>query len=163
MITGITIDGARAFQGNMKRFILWTMVFLALLLAADQLLIRMPSSAPALAVVQDFYRDFRGRLFGLVDGKAERSIEEVIERAESQRRPAGKPGVSTLPAVKDAEKISRPARKPAPAPAAKAAAPAPAGEDPRYLYVDGNGDLQFAASLDEVPARFRKDAQPMQQ
>ena len=31
----------------------------------------------------------------------------------------------------------------------------------RYLYVDGNGDLQFADSYQQVPAPFRKNAQPL--
>jgi len=31
----------------------------------------------------------------------------------------------------------------------------------RYLYVDKDGALQFADSLEEVPPRYRKDAQPL--
>lgn len=31
----------------------------------------------------------------------------------------------------------------------------------RYLYVDEQGALQFADSFDQVPLRFRKDAQPL--
>ena len=33
----------------------------------------------------------------------------------------------------------------------------------RYLYVDKDGDLQFADSLEQVPSRYRKDAQPLAQ
>jgi hypothetical protein len=31
----------------------------------------------------------------------------------------------------------------------------------RYLYVDGSGTLQFADSLQQVPQKYRKDAQPL--
>jgi len=31
----------------------------------------------------------------------------------------------------------------------------------RYLYVDGNGVLQFADRLQQVPSQYRQDAQPM--
>jgi len=34
-------------------------------------------------------------------------------------------------------------------------------KSPRYLYVDENGALQFADSFEQVPPRFRKDAQPL--
>jgi hypothetical protein len=32
---------------------------------------------------------------------------------------------------------------------------------PRYLYVDGDGALQFVDSLDQVPLQYRRDAQPL--
>lgn len=32
----------------------------------------------------------------------------------------------------------------------------------RYLYVDSNGDLQFADSLQQVPSQYRKSAKPME-
>jgi len=31
----------------------------------------------------------------------------------------------------------------------------------RYLYADGEGALQFADSLDQVPLQYRKNAQPL--
>lgn len=43
-------------------------------------------------------------------------------------------------------------------------APSPqAKKEQRYLYVDGDGGLQFADSLDEVPLQYRRDAQPMEE
>lgn len=42
-----------------------------------------------------------------------------------------------------------------------AARPAGKGGAPRYLYVDGQGELQFADTLEEVPAAYRKEAQPI--
>jgi hypothetical protein len=38
---------------------------------------------------------------------------------------------------------------------------APVTKSPRYLYVDGDGSLQFVDSLDEVPLQYRRDAQPL--
>jgi len=37
----------------------------------------------------------------------------------------------------------------------------PAQSQPRFLFVDGDGALQFADSLEEVPLQYRRDAQPM--
>ncbi|MCK5826637.1 MAG: hypothetical protein KAG93_06345 [Desulfuromusa sp.] len=38
----------------------------------------------------------------------------------------------------------------------------PATKKPsRYLYVDGNGILQFADSLQQVPRQYRQEAQPI--
>ncbi len=37
----------------------------------------------------------------------------------------------------------------------------PARTQPRYLYVDADGALQFADSLDRVPLQYRRDAQPL--
>jgi len=34
---------------------------------------------------------------------------------------------------------------------------------PGYIYVDEKGDLQFAERIEEIPLRFRKDAQPLKQ
>ena len=45
-----------------------------------------------------------------------------------------------------------------PAPAVKRA---PGEPEPRYLYVDKYGELHFADRLEEVPAAYRRDAQPL--
>lgn len=115
---------------RLKRFLLWTILFLALLVAADQLLVTVPLHAPGLNEIQQFYLDFRSRLFGLVEGQTPSSIDQVIERAAE------------------------------PAPAAPAVGkPKPQ----RYLYVDDQGELQFADSLAEVPAAYRSKAQPLKE
>mgnify|MGYP001292083884 CR=1 FL=1 len=33
----------------------------------------------------------------------------------------------------------------------------------RYVYADASGTLQFADSLDEVPEKFRSEAQPLEE
>ena len=35
------------------------------------------------------------------------------------------------------------------------------GDNPRYLYADENGQLQFADSMEDIPPEFRKGAERM--
>jgi hypothetical protein len=37
----------------------------------------------------------------------------------------------------------------------------PQGPNRRYLYVDENGELQFADSFEQIPVRYRNEAQPL--
>ena len=64
---------------KIRNFIVWTLVFLGLLLAFDLLMIRSTAFTPALVKVQDFYVDFRGRILSLLNGSNAESIEQVIE------------------------------------------------------------------------------------
>ena len=45
----------------------------------------------------------------------------------------------------------------------KASSPSatPTKKTGQYFYVDGNGDLQFADSLQQVPSQYRQKAQPL--
>lgn len=142
-------------MGRTLKFLLWAAVFCGLLLALDQVLLRVPLRQPGLAAVQDFYRDFRGRLLEL-GGGAPGSIEAVIDGAP----PPSPPGRS-VPADANEAPPARPDAGVAPGggqpPPASAA---PAG--PRYLYVDEDGELRFADTLEEIPQRFRADAQPLE-
>lgn len=121
------------FQDVMKKmtgFLVWSLVFLLVLLAADQLMVHAKLKGKGLTAVQAFYLDFRDRLFALVDGKPTPSVESLIEQAE--------------------------------APAVKGTVPAkPTEKSPRYLYVDRNGELHFAESLQHVPAEYRQEAEPL--
>ncbi|MDY0270229.1 hypothetical protein, partial [Trichloromonas sp.] len=45
----------------------------------------------------------------------------------------------------------------------KKAAPASAADEPKFLYVDAEGGLHFAATLAEIPAAFRKQAQRLEE
>jgi hypothetical protein len=76
----------------MKRFagiLLWSFLFLAILLGMDQFFLRVPGTVPALKEVREFYLDFRGRLFSLVGQERKPSLESVIEQndAPSHDRP----------------------------------------------------------------------------
>jgi hypothetical protein len=126
-------------MNKLTKFLLWSVVFLALLLACDQLLLRVPMRQPALATIRSFYLDFRGRLLHLGEHRPPPTIDQLIDR-EVQSPPP-------LPAAKRL------------APAAKTAAPA---SGPRFLYVDGEGNLQFADRLEDIPRKYRKAARPME-
>lgn len=123
----------------------WTILFLAMLLAVDQLLVQVPPVHPAHAAVSNFYRDFRGRLIDLAFGEkqaAPKSIEAVIGR--------------------QIEKPKIPAKATAKRPAADSSSAQPAVKPgQRYIYSDAGGELQFADSLEEVPVELRGQAQPM--
>lgn len=141
----------------MPRFLallLWTIVFLLILLAIDQLLVRVPASLPAHVAVADFYRDLRSRVFDLAKGKkavpakppaapapkgAPQSIEAVIQQRQA------------TPAVVDKPSAPGPAR-----PAVKR--PPPREPVPRYVYADSQGELHFAETLAEVPEEYRGKA-----
>jgi len=109
--------------------IIWTFVFLLALLAADQFLLRVEFSQPQLQVARKFYLDFRQRLVSLGRTSGPKSVEAVIDAAD------------TPPA-------STPQRQP--------------GKGPRYLFVDEQGALQFADSLEEIPPSLRKGAQRLE-
>lgn len=128
----------------MKRlfaFLAWILCFFVLLLAIDQVFVHVRFPAPGLRTVQSCYLDFRHRLLHL--------------GSSSGVPPSTAPPVSRHPAPSPSSIESAIGQGEAPvAPRAQSAS-----ESPRYVYVDGHGQLQFAASLNDIPAAFRKDAQ----
>ncbi len=125
--------------------IFWTFLFLIMILALDQFLVQVPPVHPAHAAVSNFYRDFRNRLIDMASGKqqaAPKTIEAVIEKQEKQ---------AVMPQkIKKSEQTQ------------PASTPRTSGLQ-RYLYSDGNGELHFTDSLDEVPDEYRGQAQPLGQ
>ena len=125
----------------MKRFfktIFWAVFLILLLLGIDQYFVRVPARQPAVTAVRAFYLDFRARLLRQLPEEVPVSVEAVIEAAEK--------GVA----------------QPQPtAPAPKKAAPVSAAAEPKfkYLYADADGGLHFAATLEEIPEPFRRQAQ----
>lgn len=115
----------------------WSALFLVLLLALDQVLVQAPSVHPAQEAVSRFYRDFRGRLIGLITGD----------------QPAAPASIEAVIAKEKAGKLVPPA-----SPTAEKAPPSPAQ---RYVYADAAGELQFADSLEAVPLPFRRTAEPL--
>ncbi len=74
----------------MKRlagFLVWSFLFLALLLAMDQVLLRAPLKAPGYTAVREFYLDFRSRLLG----RAEKDPIETILKQHPSTEPAHRP------------------------------------------------------------------------
>jgi len=45
----------------------------------------------------------------------------------------------------------------------EAMAPVQEAPSPRYLYADENGQLQFANSMEDIPPKFRKDAERLEE
>jgi hypothetical protein len=115
-------------------------LFLLCLLAIDQSFVHLPLTLPGLRQSQTFYLDLRGRLLGLGD--------PVLERA---KRPPKGPETSV-------ERLIDADERAALAPEAKPKSPV-AGESPRYLYPDADGQLQFADRLEEIPEALRSKAQ----
>lgn len=132
----------------MKRLVkplVWTLLFLVMMLAIDQFLVQVPPVNPAHKAISDFYRDFRTRIIDLLFGGHQAgpgSIEAVIDKEGGEKRvgpaPAGKVHGQGKPTTGQQSKAKR-----------------------RYLYSDARGELQFADSLEEVPKEFRAQAQPM--
>lgn len=109
--------------------IIWTLIFVALLLATDQFLLRVEFSQPQMQVARSFYLDFRQRLITLGGGDSEPgSVEAVIETDSTETTP----GVVMRRNETDG---------------------------PRYLYLDPDGNIQFADSLDEIPRELRGQAE----
>ncbi|MBE0574342.1 MAG: hypothetical protein IH613_00435 [Desulfuromonadales bacterium] len=128
--------------------IFWSFLFLVMLLVIDQFLVQVPPVHPAHAAASNFYRDFRSRLINLVSNEkqtAPKSIEAVIEKQQGTRE--------TMP-----QKIKKPGQE-----QTRSASNLQAGKSQRYLYSDGKGELHFTDSLDEVPDKYRGQAQPMGQ
>ncbi len=126
------------------RYVLWLVVVLALMLSFDQLMISFPLTTPGLAHTQKFYVSFRQRLGNLVNGVAEQPLS----------------------ALKKADKVSAPTKKNSSPDTiakviSKSAATKVKQEAQRFLYVDAQGDLQFADSIEQIPKRFRESAQPL--
>lgn len=113
--------------------IVWTFVFLLMLLAADQFLLRVEFTQAQMRVVQGFYLDFRQRLVSLGHAPKPKSVEAVID--------ADKTASTSVPET--------PQRK--------------ATSSPRYLYVDAEGVLQFADSFEEIPPELRSGAQRLEE
>lgn len=132
----------------MKRFagiVFWTLIFLALLLAIDQLFVRVPLEVRGLREVRTFYIDVRSRLI---------SIRKVVPPSREGQEPAGKSG--------KAEKATKPPVKRDTRPETRETSAVSPKESPHFVYTDEGGNLQFAASLDEIPAKLRRDAKRLE-
>ncbi len=112
---------------KIARFLIWSFVFLVLLAALDQALLRVDLDLPGYRQARDFYLDFRTRVVALSEGERlagpPATIEGVIES-------------SPVPGKGDA------------------------GE-PAYVYVDEQGELHFAETLEGIPRRHRDGAQKL--
>jgi hypothetical protein len=142
----------------MKRlisFLFWSFLFLVVCVGLDQLLVRVAMPVPVLAEVRTFYVDFRSRLLRLGHRLPARPADSG-KKVPAPARPKAVPEKpkAAEPALAPPAKTSAPVR-PAPVPSTGASSP-------RYLYVDGQGELHMVDRLEEVPAAYRKDAQRLE-
>jgi hypothetical protein len=128
------------------RFLLWTAVFLLLAVAADQVLLHLSVDQPLLRNFQVCYKDFRTRLLKTPATTTPKAVPQRTARPSTSRPSTARKG-TVLPKTVEAA-IEREAGSSAPSTGS-------------YLYVDGEGTLQFADSLEEVPSAYRSKAQPM--
>lgn len=145
-------------MGRLLSILLWTTVFLLIVLAVDQLLVRVPASLPVHVAVADFYRDLRSRILVLVkEGKTTPAAAPAATAAKpvppSTTAPREAP--ASVEAVIDQRQAPRVAAAKVPSAAGAAKRPATKGATPRYVYADDQGTLHFAATLDEVPETYR--------
>lgn len=142
----------------MKRLfscLLWTLVFLLLLLGIDQLLVRVPVTSPAPLAVASFYRDLRARLLDLAKGGA---AAPSPVRPGKPVKPAPPVSARGGPSAGIEGVIERHQAGPTTPPAPSSARTQAGDAAPRYLYADDQGELHFAETLAEVPEPFRTRA-----
>jgi len=149
----------------MARFLsllFWTAVFLLIMLAIDQFLLRVPASVPVHAAVATFYRDLRSRLLDLTVEKSPPPAKAPGTPTKSAppvkaREPAKVPPASIEAVIEQQQphKVSPPSGK-------GTAVKSPLAEpEARYLYADEQGTLHFAATLAEIPEQYRGKARPL--
>jgi len=113
---------------------------LGLLVGLDQFFVRVPTEVPGLVEARAFYLEFRQRIRSLVAPEKEGVLEkEALKKGDALEK-------VIEGAVRQQERAAR--NKPA---------------SPRYLYVDTQGQLRFADTLEEVPVDLRSQAQPLEQ
>lgn len=125
---------------RLVKLLFWILVFALLLTGMDQLLTRVPPVHPVHAAFSDFYRDFRARLSAVIvipEKGAPQTVEAVIDKEQRGDRGASAPAAATRPPVRQG--IGR------------------------YVYADAQGVLQFADSLQDVPAEYRAGAEPLEE
>ncbi|TFG89652.1 MAG: hypothetical protein E4H17_00215 [Gemmatimonadales bacterium] len=151
-------------MARLLSILLWTTVFLLIMLAIDQFLLRVPASVPAHAAVATFYRDLRSRLLDLAVAKSPLPVK--APGAPAKPAPPDKTGEpatappGSIEAIIEQQRPQRAAPPPAPG-KGKGVKPAPADPVARYLYADEQGTLHFAATLAEIPEQYRDKARLM--
>ncbi|GEM_PF-6620456 len=115
-------------------FLLWTGVFLLILLAIDQFLVRVPASGPTHTAVTTFYRELRDRLTGLATGLAvvpPSPPATPAKPAPAKKAPEpAKTSPTNIEAVIEQRLPPKPVAASAPATRPKTTLPAPAAAKP---------------------------------
>jgi len=133
------------------KYFIGMILLLVLLVWIDQLMLRVPLEQPYLAPLQKFYVDFRSRLFHI--GESSHSYQAPVPSSKTAPQP--KAETKQSPGSPLLDKVLEQAID-----AAETASQS-GGDVPEYLYVDPDGVLHFAASLEEVPPALRGTAQKL--
>ncbi|MDH3998787.1 MAG: hypothetical protein OET90_08090 [Desulfuromonadales bacterium] len=137
--------------------VFWTLLFCAAFLALDQFLVQFPPLHPSHQAVSVFYVDFRSRLGDMVLGEKKPLKEKgKIKKVTPQKGGAIKKDA----APKSIEDVIQ---KQTPATTSAAKAVEEVAAKLRYIYTDEAGVLQFVDALEDVPEKFRTQAQPVGQ
>lgn len=158
--------------------LLWAIVFCVTLLILDQLFVHVPMTMSGFAESRRFYLDFRQRLLTLRDPVPAPSIEAIIDQNVTATPALPTAATTPAPARRDEQHANQPVQMPAakatpPAVAGATATVAPlptaarksptasTGKTTGYVYADAQGELHFVDRLDQVPARYRREAQSL--
>ncbi|MGC9518723.1 MAG: hypothetical protein ACP5FP_03575 [Desulfuromonadaceae bacterium] len=130
----------------------WLVIFMLLLVALDQLLLRYPGFEQGfLRDVQEFHADFRRRLFGLrPEDKFEAGADaNKVER--TQPTSAERPVDVNMVVEREIVRVTQQAGDAAPV----------STEDGslRYIYLDAEQNIQFVERYEDIPPRFRDTVQ----
>jgi hypothetical protein len=131
-------------------FLLWTVVFLLIVLAVDQLLLRVPATLPAHTAVATFYRDLRSRLLDLATGKTAGPppLPAAVEKPASatNRKASPKDPAASIEAVID----QRQPKKSGSPPPAKPATARPTAAQPPPVTKSTPAPVTPPASIEAV-------------
>lgn len=145
-------------MGRILSVLLWSAVFLLLLVGLDQLLLRVPARQPAHLAVATFYRDLRVRIIALATGDPPAPASTPALPAKALPPASARPATPAAPASVEAVIGQRQERREALPPGAAEAKSRKAPAAPRYVYVDDRGELHFAGTLAEIPEEYRSKA-----
>lgn len=152
------------------RLILWTALFLVTVIVVDQTLVHIRFNVAGLRDGQTFYLDFRSRLLGMVEGKAPESIESAIEASSKGIGAKVKKTIENMKdknreqsAVGEQDSVESRAEESEKSKGSVSEGGESQAGKVKYIYADEHNNLQFADSLDEIPLKFRKDAQPLKE
>lgn len=66
-------------------FLVWSFLFILILLAVDLSLIHIPSQSNGFNQIRNVYLDFRSRFFGLLTGNPTTNVDEILQQRLFER------------------------------------------------------------------------------
>lgn len=87
----------KGIMNRTSKAIIWSLLFVVLLLACDQFMLRVEFTQPQMQVARSFYLDFRHRLIALSGDPEPESVEVVIEETRPDTTPKAYMGSNEEP------------------------------------------------------------------